>query len=97
MNELAKLIQSGWTPKKGQQSAMDNLQAASDVGYRGLLANLLGSPIDTANLAQNAGRDAILGYSKGKSGNFLSELFDVREMNYPDKYGTSTDIWEDFY
>lgn len=43
-----------------------------------------------------AGHDAVLGYSKGKAGPFLSEVFDVREMNYPDKFGTPTDIWDAF-
>lgn len=36
-----------------------------------------------------AGHDAVLGYSKGKSGPFISELFDVRESHYPDKFGWS--------
>lgn len=37
--------------------------------------------------ARNAGHDAVLGYSKGKNGHFISEIFDVRESNYPSKYG----------
>lgn len=45
---------------------------------------------------RSAGHDAVLGYSKGKAGPFLSEVFDVREMNYPDKFGTPTDIWDVF-
>ncbi len=36
---------------------------------------------------RKAGNDAVLGYSKGKAGPFLSELFDVRESAYPDKFG----------
>jgi hypothetical protein len=44
---------------------------------------------------RNAGHDAVLGYSKGKSGPFLSELFDVREKAYPDKFG-GYNIWEMF-
>jgi hypothetical protein len=55
---ISNLKKSGWTPKKGEQSLFDALQGASDVGYRGLLAGLLGSPVDTANLVQNAGREA---------------------------------------
>lgn len=43
-----------------------------------------------------AGHDAVLGYSKGKQGPFISEVFDVREMNYPDKFGTPTQIWADY-
>lgn len=39
--------------------------------------------------ARKAGHDAILGYSKGRGGKgeFLSELFDLREANYPTKTG----------
>jgi hypothetical protein len=40
-----------------------------------------------ASAVRKAGHDAVLGYSKGKSGPFLSELFDVREAQYPDKFG----------
>jgi hypothetical protein len=49
-----------------------------------------------ASAARNAGHDAVLGYSKGKSGNFLSELFDVRESHYPDKFGGSR-VWEELF
>ena len=42
-----------------------------------------------------AGHDAVLGYSKGKQGPFLSELFDVREAYYPDKFGGSK-IWPQY-
>lgn len=43
-----------------------------------------------ANTVRNAGHDAVLGYSKGKKGNFLSELFDLREATYPTKQGGYT-------
>lgn len=43
-----------------------------------------------ANTVRNAGYDSVLGYSKGKKGNFLSELFDVREATYPTKEGGYT-------
>jgi hypothetical protein len=37
---------------------------------------------------RRAGHDAVLGYSKQKTGApFLSEVFDVREQVYPDKFG----------
>jgi hypothetical protein len=47
---------------------------------------------------RNAGHDAVLGYSIARSTKqpFISEVFDVREMNYPDKFGTPTDIWDAF-
>lgn len=42
-----------------------------------------------ANQARNAGHDAILGYSKGRGdkGNYLSEVFDLRESHYPSPSG----------
>jgi len=38
---------------------------------------------------RGAGHDAVLGYSKGRNGKgeFISEVFDVRESLYPDKFG----------
>lgn len=45
---------------------------------------------------RSAGHDVVLGHSKGKKGPFLSEIFDVREINYPDVEGTPTDIWEKY-
>ena len=44
---------------------------------------------------RNAGHDAVLGYSKGKQGPFISEMFDVRESHYPSRFGDST-IWDSF-
>lgn len=43
-----------------------------------------------ANTVRNAGYDSVLGYSKGKKGNFLSEIFDVREATYPTVEGGYT-------
>lgn len=44
--------------------------------------------------ARKAGHDAVLGYSTNKAKQpFLSELFDVRESAYPDKFGTFR-TWE---
>jgi hypothetical protein len=42
-----------------------------------------------ANAVRNAGHDAVLGYSKGRGdkGEFFSEVFDVREQNYPTPQG----------
>jgi hypothetical protein len=41
------------------------------------------------NAVRNAGHDAVLGYSKGRGdkGEFLSEVFDVRELTYPTPQG----------
>lgn len=44
---------------------------------------------------RKAGHDAVLGYSNGKAGPFLSEVFDVRESVYPDKFGGS-EVWDSF-
>ena len=53
-----------------------------------------------ASAARKAGHDAVMGYSVGRGANkgkpTISEVFDVREKNYPDKFGTATDIWEGF-
>ncbi len=40
-----------------------------------------------AQKVRDAGHDAVIGHSKGKKGPFISEVFDVRESHYPDKYG----------
>lgn len=42
-----------------------------------------------ANAVRNAGHDAVLGYGKGRGGKgeFFSEVFDVREQNYPTPQG----------
>jgi hypothetical protein len=47
---------------------------------------------------RKAGHDAVLGHSMSRKTKqpFISEIFDVREMNYPDKFGTPTDIWDTF-
>jgi hypothetical protein len=46
------------------------------------------------NAVREAGHDAVLGYSKGKSGPFLSEVFDVREPYYPYSSGEAVDVWD---
>lgn len=40
-----------------------------------------------AQAVRDAGHDAVVGYSKGKAGPSLSEVFDVREAKYPNKQG----------
>jgi len=42
-----------------------------------------------ANAVRNAGHDAVLGYGKGRGdkGEFFSEVFDVREQDYPTRQG----------
>lgn len=46
------------------------------------------------NAVRNAGHDVVLGYSKGKQGPFLSEVFDLREPYYPYETGEAVDIWD---
>lgn len=55
---------------------IDNSQKGNQLKYA-LRENAI------ANTVRNAGHDAVLGYSKGKKGNFFSEVFDVRELDYP--------------
>jgi hypothetical protein len=38
-----------------------------------------------AHVVRDAGYDSVLGFSKGRSGPFISEVFDVREQTYPSK------------
>jgi len=40
-----------------------------------------------AQKVRDAGYDAVIGHSKGKQGPFISEIFDIRESHYPDKFG----------
>jgi hypothetical protein len=51
-----------------------------------------------AHAVRDAGHDAVVGYSESRKGlgKFISEIFDVREKNYPDKFGTQTKIWAKF-
>jgi len=51
-----------------------------------------------SSAVRRAGHDAVLGYSMSRKTKqpFLSELFDVREAQYPDKFGTPTEIWDAF-
>jgi hypothetical protein len=47
-----------------------------------------------ASAVRRAGHDAVVGHSKGKSGPFISEIFDVRENRYPDKFGGYS-VWDE--
>jgi hypothetical protein len=51
-----------------------------------------------ASAARRAGHDAVIGYSTARSTKqpFISEVFDVREKNYPDKGGAPSEVWESF-
>lgn len=40
-----------------------------------------------AQKVRDAGYDSVIGHSKGKTGPFISEIFDVRESHYPNAYG----------
>jgi hypothetical protein len=40
-----------------------------------------------AQKVRDAGYDAVIGHSKGKQGPFISEVFDIRESHYPNRYG----------
>jgi hypothetical protein len=52
--------------------------------------NQLAYALQEAAVAQkvrDAGYDAVVGHSKGKKGPFISEVFDIRESHYPNKFG----------
>jgi hypothetical protein len=42
-----------------------------------------------AHAVRDAGYDSVVGWSKGKGGPFISEVFDVREATFPDQTGES--------
>lgn len=49
-----------------------------------------------SSAVRKAGHDAVIGYSKKRGGQpFISELFDVRESHYPDRFGWSR-LFPDF-
>ena len=48
-----------------------------------------------AHEVRKAGYDSVVGYSKGKQGNRISEIFDVRETTYPAR-GMESQIHQDF-
>ena len=64
---------------------VDNSKQGNQLAYA-LQEAAVGSAV------RKAGHDSVLGYSKGKNGPFLSEVFDVRESHYPDKFG-NTEVW----
>jgi hypothetical protein len=49
-----------------------------------------------AHAVRNAGYDAVVGYSKGKAGASISEVFDVREQTFPAR-GMDSEIHSTFY
>jgi hypothetical protein len=49
-----------------------------------------------ASAVRKAGHDAVIGHSKGRAGPFISEVFDVRESHYPDKWG-GHQVWDELY
>ena len=67
---------------------VDNSKQGNQLAYA-LQEAAVGSAV------RNAGHDAVLGYSKGKVGPFISEVFDVRESAYPDKFG-GYEVWDKF-
>lgn len=48
-----------------------------------------------ANAVRAAGYDSVVGYSKGKAGAFVSEVFDVREQTFPAQ-GMDSEVHSDF-
>lgn len=87
----ARLFLEKYVPELSDQAdyIVRNSGKGNQLAY-GLQEAAVGSAV------RNAGHDAVVGYSKGKSGPFLSEVFDVREQAYPDKFGGFR-VWEDLY
>ena len=88
--ELVSEFLQKYAPELEDQAA--NIVANSKQGNQ--LAYAL-QEAAAGSAVRNAGHDAILGYSKGKQGPFLSELFDVRESHYPDKFG-GYQVWDSY-
>lgn len=88
--ELVSEFLQKYAPELEDQAA--NIVAKSKQGNQ--LAYAL-QEAAAGSAARKAGYDSILGYSKGKNGPFLSELFDVRESHYPDKFGGYR-IWDEY-
>lgn len=49
-----------------------------------------------AHAVRDAGYDSVVGYSKGKAGTFISEVFDVREQTYPAR-GMDSQVHDKFF
>jgi hypothetical protein len=73
-----------------EKHAPDLTDYASYIADNSRKGNQLRYALQEAAVAQkvrDAGYDAVIGHSKGKQGPFISEVFDIRESHYPDKYG----------
>jgi len=79
--------------KYGADSSM-----ANEIVYNSKEGNTLPYAVQeniVAHAVRQAGYDSVIGYSKGKSGLFISEIYDVRETTYPAN-GIEPDIHESF-
>jgi hypothetical protein len=82
---------------------LDKYGADSDIAYELVRASQQGNTFAyamqeniVAHAVREAGYDSVVGYGKAKTGPFISEVFDVREITYPTEDGES-DIHEKFY
>jgi hypothetical protein len=79
------------TPEQFLEKYAPDLKGYGDYIFRNSRqGNQLAYALQEAAVAQkvrDAGYDAVIGHSKGKQGPFISEIFDIRESHYPNKFG----------
>jgi hypothetical protein len=79
------------TPEQFLEKYAPDLKGYGDYIFRNSRqGNQLPYALQEAAVAQkvrDAGYDAVIGHSKGKQGPFISEIFDIRESHYPNKFG----------
>lgn len=98
-----------WMTRQGAdiyQERVENLlrdygadpQLAADIIYHSRQGNQLRYALQEniiAHAVRAAGYDAVVGHSKGKSGPFISEVFDVREQTFPSNI-IESEVHQDF-
>ena len=79
------------TPEQFLEKYAPDLKGMGNyIFYNSRQGNQLPYALQEAAVAQkvrDAGYDAVIGHSKGKQGPFISEVFDIRESHYPNKFG----------
>jgi len=84
-------------------SVLEKYGAGADLAYEILRVSREGNTLPyalqeniVAHAVRGAGYDAVVGYSKGKAGPFISEVFDVREQTYPAR-GMDSQVHDAYY
>lgn len=103
------LNERAWMTRQGAdiyQERVENLlrdygadpQLAADIIHHSRQGNQLRYALQEniiAHAVRAAGYDAVVGHSKGKSGPFISEVFDVREQTFPSNI-IESEVHQDF-